>query len=68
MRNPRATLGLVVAVALSVGATAAGASTYTPLGAVESSATNVYAGCPPDGAGVVFPNSEVGEAWPLVRP
>ena len=46
---------------------AAGASPFVPLGQVESSATNVYAGCPPDGSGLNFPNSEV-EPWLEVNP
>ena len=56
-----------MSLALAAAASQASASTYTPLGAVESSATNVYAGCPPDGAGINFPNSEV-EPWLDVNP
>jgi hypothetical protein len=70
MQVARSIRGGVVAVAmLGVWAVAspAGASTYAPLGQVESSTTNVYAGCPPDGSGVNFPNSEV-EPWLDVNP
>jgi hypothetical protein len=70
MRSIRATCsrlviaGLVVAAA---GPSAAAASPFVPLGQVESSTINVYAACPPDGAGVIFPNSEV-EPWLEVNP
>ena len=69
MRRIRAT-GLLLAIAGLVVAAApgaAGASPFVPLGQVESSAINVYAGCPPDGAGVNFPDSEV-EPWLEVNP
>ena len=66
MQALRACGSLAAAFAL-LGTPAAAASPYTPLGQVESSATNVYAACPPDGAGVVFPNSEV-EPWLEVNP
>jgi hypothetical protein len=69
MRPTRATGSFValLGLALSIGASQAAASPYTPLGAVESSATNVYADCPPDGSGVNFANSEV-EPWLDVNP
>ena len=53
------TLGLVVAVAQ--------ASTYTADPPIQASATNPFAACPPDGAGIVFPNAEV-EPWLDVNP
>jgi hypothetical protein len=58
MRSIRATGSLVALAALAC-APAAAASTYTPTGQVETSAVNVYAGCPPDASGINFPNSEV---------
>ena len=53
------TLGLVVAIAQ--------ASTYTADPPVQASATNPYAACPSDSAGINFPNSEV-EPWLDVNP
>ena len=70
MRRIRATCSRLVIVGFAVAAAipgAAAASPFTPLGQVESSATNVYAGCPPDASGVNFPNSEV-EPWLEVNP
>jgi hypothetical protein len=68
MRHIRATGSLVAFIALTAAAaTPAAASPYVPLGQIESSATNPYAGCPPDGFGTVFPNSEV-EPWVEVNP
>ena len=69
MRCIRATSSLFAIAGLAVAAVpgVASASPFTPLGQVESSATNVYAGCPPDGSGVNFPNSEV-EPWLEVNP
>src|SRR4051795_8523559 len=68
MRGIRATGPLVVLAGIAAAtASGAAASTYAPLGQVESSTTNVYAGCPPDGAGANFPNSEV-EPWVDVNP
>src|SRR3954470_176601 len=60
MRSIRVTGSLVVLAGIAAAAApGAAASTYAPLGQVESSTTNVYGGCPPDGAGAKFPNSEV---------
>jgi hypothetical protein len=69
MRSIRATGSLVALAGLvaAASATGAAASPYAPLGQVESSTTNVYAGCPPDSSGVNFPNSEV-EPWVDVNP
>ena len=70
MRRNRATCSRLIIVGFVVAAAipgAAAASPFTPLGQVESSATNVYAGCPPDASGVVFPHSEV-EPWLEVNP
>jgi hypothetical protein len=69
MRRIRANRTLVATfgLALAVSAPQAAASPYTALGQVDSSATNVYAGCPPDGSGLNFPNSEV-EPWVDVNP
>ena len=68
-RNRRIGKGVVAVAALGVwaGAPSALASTYVPQGQVESSSTNVYAGCAPDGSGVNYPNSEV-EPWLDVNP
>jgi hypothetical protein len=52
---------------VAVAAPAAAAPPYVPLGQVESSAANPYAGCPPDGSGINFANSEV-EPWLEVNP
>lgn len=67
MRRIRAIATLVAALGLAVGASQATATTYTPQGQVESSATNVYSDCLPDGSGTNFLNSEV-EPWVDVNP
>ena len=54
-----AALGIVVAVAQ--------ASTFNQSALTQASATNPIAGCPPDGSGTNFPNSEV-EPWLDVNP
>ena len=68
MHHRRALAGVVIgAVVLAVGVPVAQAG---PLGAelpVEASATNPLAGCPPDGDGINFPDTEV-EPWVEVNP
>jgi hypothetical protein len=67
MRGIRRRALVLSLLTLGLAVTAAQASTYTADPPVQASVTNVYAGCPPDGAGINFPNSEV-EPWLDVNP
>jgi hypothetical protein len=67
MRGIRGSALALALLVLGVAVAVAQASPYTPGLLTEASATNVLAGCPPDGAGINFPNSEV-EPWLDVNP
>lgn len=67
MRRIRWIALVVSLLALAVGVAVAQASTYTPALLSQASAVNPLAGCPPDGAGINFPNAEV-EPWLDVNP
>jgi hypothetical protein len=67
MRRIRGMALILSLVALAVGVAVAQAATYTPGLLSQASATNPLAGCPPDGSGGNFPNSEV-EPWLDINP
>jgi hypothetical protein len=67
MRGIRRRALVLSLLTLGLAVTAAQASTYIADPPVQASATNPYVGCPPDTAGINFPNSEV-EPWLDVNP
>jgi hypothetical protein len=68
MHHRRALTGVVIgAVALAVGVPVAQAGPLTAEDPIEASTSNPLAGCPPDGDGINFPDSEV-EPWVEVNP
>jgi hypothetical protein len=67
MRRTRSLALVLSLLALAVGVAVAQASPYTPGLLSQASTINPLAGCPPDGAGINFQNSEV-EPWLDINP